>query len=467
MIIKKCNKFHKSVQRGLRVLLILALAAAAYLALPQTGREVKAASGGFQTINGKTYYIKSDGEKAKGWLTLNGKKYYFNTKTGVQLKGWQYNAAGQKIRYFTSGAGYMVTGFLTDNSGNTRYFKPSDGLLVRGWMKDSSGYKYYFTSGSGIMAKGWLADAKGQKRYFSKASGRMLTGWQVSTADNYRYFKKDTGVMFTGLKKVSGYYYFFNKSTGVRCQKGFYTIGDKTYYFNPKNGRAQTGWLTLDGKKYYFDSTGVMYAERTATISGVNYSFDKDGVASESELSYTMSGDNVKIYDSTNKKYYYLMKEFLEHPGVASGEAKDRDILAALCEAEAGDQGLVGMEAVALCILNRTIIPTKEFPSSLRMVIYQGKSFAQYSVVTNGALEKRLKGQFENRTLAYKAADAALELFQDYLQKGTPRTLKGFDRKDFNFMYFMMESSYYAQPLNFEKVDHFLYKDHMFFVDWV
>lgn len=54
------------------------------------------------------------------------------------------------------------------------------------------------------------------------------------------------------------------------------------------------------------------------------------------------------------------------------------------------------MEAVALCVLNCTIDQYKEFPSQIRYVVYQGKP-TQYAVVTDGALLKRLKGQFEDK----------------------------------------------------------------------
>lgn len=436
--------------------------------LPSMAKEVQAATAGFKTVNGKTYYIKSNGQKVKGFLTLNGKTYYFDEKTGVQLKGWMKDSNGQKIRYFTSGAGCMVTGFLKDSAGNTRYFDKKSGLMVRGWMTDSSGYKYYFTKGSGVMAKGWLTDSKKQKRYFSQSTGRMMTGWLKSSSGNYRYFKKDTGVMFTGLKKIGSYYYYLDKSTGVRYQKGWLTVSGKKYYFSKTNGRARTGWLTLSGKKYYFDSKGVMFCSTSAVIDNKAYTFDSKGVAKESK--YTITQNNVKVYDTKNKKYYYLAKEFIEHPGVSDGKLKDRDILAALCESEAGDQGLVGMEAVALCVLNRTIDKNKDFPSDMRYVIYQalsqGSSLAQYSVVKNGSLLKRLNGKFENKTQAYKAADAALKIFDNYVKKGTSRKLSGF-KKDFNYKYFMMESSFWKQPLNFKKVEYFKYKDHMFFVDWV
>lgn len=82
---------------------------------------------GFVTINGKSYYIKEDGSKLKGWLELNGKKYYFNKSTGVQVKGWVKNSKGQK-RYFSKGAGVMLTGWVANSKGQKRYFNTKTGL---------------------------------------------------------------------------------------------------------------------------------------------------------------------------------------------------------------------------------------------------------------------------------------------------------------------------------------------------
>ena len=66
-----------------------------------TAANVQAATKtGFVTINGDSYYINKDGSKQKGWLELEGKKYYFNTKTGVQVKGWVTDSKGRK-RYFS------------------------------------------------------------------------------------------------------------------------------------------------------------------------------------------------------------------------------------------------------------------------------------------------------------------------------------------------------------------------------
>ena len=161
-----------------------------------------------------------------------------------------------------------------------------------------------------------------------------------------------------------------------------------------------------------------------------------------------------------------MEEEFLEHPGIADGKVSDLDLLAAVCDAEAGDQGVGGMEAVALCVLNCTIDQYKEFPSQIRYVVYQGKP-TQYAVVTDGALLKRLKGQFEDRTNAYAAAKAAMEVFSNYVNHGTKRTLTGFKTKDINYKFFMTPAAFKAQNLNFSKLEYEQYKGHVFFVDWI
>ena len=430
------------------MLVCLLLAGCAFFSHSAT--EVQAATAGFKTVGGKTYYIKSDGSKQKGWLTLGKYKYYFNKTTGVQVKGW-LNVNGQKTYYFTSQKGAMVTGWLTDSRKLKRYFNPKTGKLTRGWMKNSKGKKYYFTSGEGIMATGWLKNSKGQKRYFHSTSGVMATGWLKNTSKNISYyFDPETGYMTTGWRRISG----------------------KKYYFSTSNGSMATGLKTIDGKKYYFKTDGSMAVSTTVTVSGVTYIISSTGVATvkTSHSNQNLSNGNVKVYDTQNSRYYTMVKEYKTHPGIANGKTTDEALLAALCESEAGDQGKIGMEAVALCVLNRTIKKDKEFPSTVRGVIYESMvngTYPQYSVVRDGALLKRLNGNFENRTLAYQAAKKAMTIFNNYVKNGKSRTLTGFKQKDFNYMYFMMNSSFKKQPLTFSKVKYEVYKDHTFFVDWV
>ena len=416
-------------RKWLKGLILVALLFTGCMFLSNSTTDVQAATAGFKTIGGKTYYIKSDGSKQKGWLTLGKYKYYFNKTTGVQVKGW-LSVSGKKTYYFTSKKGAMVTGWMTDSKKHKRYFNPKTGKLTRGWMKNSKGQKYYFTSGEGVMATGWMKNSKGQKRYFYSNSGVMATGWLKNTSKNITYyFDTDTGYMYTGLNRISG-------------------------------------------KLYYFKSNGVMAVSTTVSVNGVTYSISATGVATAktSKPNVNVSNGNVKVYDTTNSRYYTMVKEYKSHPGIANGKTTDEALLAALCEAEAGNQGKIGMEAVALCVLNRTIKSDKEFPSTVRGVIYENigsSTTPQYSVVRDGALAKRLKGTFENRTLAYQAAREAMTIFNNYVKTGKARTLSGFKKKDFNYMYFMMNSAFKKQPLTFSKVEYEVYKDHTFFVDWV
>lgn len=416
-------------RKWLKGLILVALLFTGCMFLSNSTTDVQAATAGFKTIGGKTYYIKSDGSKQKGWLTLGKYKYYFNKTTGVQVKGW-LSVSGKKTYYFTSKKGAMVTGWMTDSKKHKRYFNQKTGKLTRGWMKNSKGQKYYFTSGEGVMATGWMKNSKGQKRYFYSNSGVMATGWLKNTSKNITYyFDTDTGYMYTGLNRISG-------------------------------------------KLYYFKSNGVMAVSTTVSVNGVTYSISATGVATAktSKPNVNVSNGNVKVYDTTNSRYYTMVKEYKSHPGIANGKTTDEALLAALCEAEAGNQGKIGMEAVALCVLNRTIKSDKEFPSTIRGVIYENigsSTTPQYSVVRDGALAKRLKGTFENRTLAYQAAREAMTIFNNYVKTGKARTLSGFKKKDFNYMYFMMNSAFKKQPLTFSKVEYEVYKDHTFFVDWV
>lgn len=178
--------------KGLMLAMLLIVGSTVFSA---SAKEVQAATAGFKTIDGKTYYIKSDGSKQKGWMTLGGYKYYFNTKTGVQVKGWM-KVNGKYTYYFTKGKGVMATGWMTDSKGHKRYFNPKTGKLTTGWVNCSKGRKRYFTKGGGIMATGWLTNSKGQKRYFyqnfrlygNQMGKKQIQKYQLLFCHQYRLY---------------------------------------------------------------------------------------------------------------------------------------------------------------------------------------------------------------------------------------------------------------------------------------
>ncbi|MDO4338209.1 MAG: N-acetylmuramoyl-L-alanine amidase family protein [Eubacteriales bacterium] len=255
-----CKKFRIG-----RLLLLLMVFVAA-VAIRVSASDVQAATKtGFQTINGKTYYIDKDGSKHKGWLELNGTKYYFDSKTGVQQKGWMTDSKGNK-RYFTSKAGAMVTGWLENSKGQKRYFDKSTGIMKTKWMT-LSGKKYYFYSKSGVAATGFLEDSKGNTRYFYSGSCAMATGWLTNTKGEKRYFDLEDGVMATGFNKIEGKTYYFYSVSG-KMATGWVENESKgvSYYFDPETGEMYTGTHTIDGKEYTFSSEGVYIPALTPGI---------------------------------------------------------------------------------------------------------------------------------------------------------------------------------------------------------
>ena len=69
------------------------------------------------------------------------------------------NASQGRKRYFTSGSGAMVTGWLTNSKGQRRYFDPSTGYMKTKWLKLGN-KTYYLYSKSGIAATGFVKDSK-------------------------------------------------------------------------------------------------------------------------------------------------------------------------------------------------------------------------------------------------------------------------------------------------------------------
>ena len=243
---------------------------AAGFAFQATTIDAQAASTGFRTVGGQTFYYKK-GKKVKGWVTVKGKKYFLNRKTGALYKGWMKSSKGRR-RYFDQKTGAMYTGFnkiagqyyyfnkktgftvsgfvkfgtnfyryfdtkkytmatgWMTNSKNQKWYFGSDGKMYRGLKKIGS-YKYYFDGKTGAAKYGFITSSKGYTRYFRKKYYRMATGWMTSSKGKKRYFAKN-GVMATGKKTISG----------------------STYYFNTGTGIATGGWVTIDGSKYYFDT---------------------------------------------------------------------------------------------------------------------------------------------------------------------------------------------------------------------
>ena len=118
---------------------------------------------GWINEDGKWYYFRESGNKAKGWLQ-DGDHWYYLDAEGVMKTGWQQ--IGERWYYFRDN-GRMQTGWL-NLSGHLYYFGKS-GAMKTGWVKWSK--NWYFFSDKGIMKTGWVTD--NDKLYYMGKDGKL------------------------------------------------------------------------------------------------------------------------------------------------------------------------------------------------------------------------------------------------------------------------------------------------------
>lgn len=441
---------------------------------------------GFIEVGGKTYYLDSRGRMCTGLQKLTQGRYYFRsdgsmvTNTWVKIgRYWYYfgstgkAATSQFLKqngkyYYVNRNGAMYTGLWTING--KKYYFNSSGEMQTGWVQIGS-YWHYFNS-NGTMHTGWVY--QNDEIYFCLKSGKMATGRVRNSKNQYYFFNNgrvksnDTklGELQKGWVQVSANWYHFDENTGI-MSFGFLMDNGKTYYLSENKGIRQYGLKTINGDYYYFEpGSGVMAVNTTKTISGKVYTFDEDGVGTITQ-DYVVSGNDILVRE--NGRQWRLQKEYVEHPGVADGTLEDDDLLAMLVDAEANDQGLAGMTAVALSILNRTLPENTSFPNNLRYVIY---SKTQYSPVFDGALLRRMNGIWEEKAKSYQAVAAAKKLLNSYKSTGKARVISGIStsvmgRKDFDCTFFMTPGAFESCNLNWDKCKTFQYRGHVFFSQWV
>ena len=96
---------------------------------------------GWQTLDGKKYFLEEGGRRAEGWKEIEKQRYYFVPETGQMKLGWS-TIDGKK------------------------YYFEKDGHQTIGW-RSLGGKKYYFVPGTGQMKLGW-STIDGKKYYFEK-----------------------------------------------------------------------------------------------------------------------------------------------------------------------------------------------------------------------------------------------------------------------------------------------------------
>ena len=477
----------------------------------------------WQQENGVWYYYNADGERATGWLEDGGNLYYLNPD-GSMATGWQQ--IDGKWYYFRSwGAAYRNEIFTDPSDGNI-YYGLSDGSMAKSTWIQTGGKWYYFRSWGAAYRNEIFTDPADGNIYYGLSDGSMAKSIWIQIGGKWYYFRSWGAAyrneIFTDPADGNTYY---GQSDGSMAKNTWITKGGKKYYFrswgaayhneiftDPANGNIYYGssdgsvvvnqWVQTSGGRYRFDSQGRAYRNQWFDSAGnptsyepaigfyyvgsngvmltdTYYKTQKDG----GDYYYSFSGTGacnyadpqyVRAKDSVNGIYYVMEHQYFTDPQVS-----ERDLMAAICAAEAGIQRTTGMTAVAMVVRNRM----EEYGYSMKTAIYRQQ---QFEPARNGSLTRYLQGissgtssimQELVNTGAYIAADTSEKIMNDYKTNGTNRVIPGFGdtRADFDYLYFMTPAAFERLNLDPEKCVTYTYtyqgatytSSHIFFVNWV
>ena len=265
------------------------------------------------TVNGEKYCFRSNSTLLKGWQTINGKRYYLDPSTGaatvgkelkigsytycfdadgvmrknIVVNGYGYNANGYKVKGWQKLAGewhyfdaqtwqevsterkadYWITLKDAGSVSGTYYFK-NNTTLLKGWQT-IGGKRYYFDSKTGILRTGDENGlyAIGANQYYLGQDGALRYGW-IRETEGKVYYANSSGVLLGGWQKIENLWYYFDRGTkrqdpNARVEDDYFATATEgnvtnTYYFVNGTSLAK-GWQTIKGCKYYFDgTTGVL-----------------------------------------------------------------------------------------------------------------------------------------------------------------------------------------------------------------
>ena len=467
---------------------------------------VKAEGTSTPVVNGKKYYLvdgiiqmgwlqlgswqmyfdpDDNGAAVTGMKVIDGNAYNFDSNgILIPLKAGMHVVDGRK--YYVLSDGSCYSGWLQLTSDWRLYFDPADGFAAATGIRKIGTDTYYFDD-NGVMRTSVMPVVNGNKYYF-KENGRMHTGWLQLTEDWRLYCDPEhNGAIATGFRKIYGHTYYFD-ANGI-MMVGFATIDGKRYCFSEDGVMYASGTPLIDGKKYGFGSDGQQIfgwyvlgsfqiyfdsEDNGAAVVGYKqignmlYQFNEDGVLISSEVQY------VVMEDPANGKTYTLESTFITDPQIGTDITED-EFFAAVVYAESGNQGFAGQVATALTILNR--VESSSFPDTLSFVIY---AKTQFEVARNGALTKYLEAfrDDEEDTLYWlrkvqslEAVTEARKIMETHKTTGANRVIDGItmpeSMPDFNCLFFMTNAAFERLGLDAKKCNSLVYKNTTFFEKWI
>lgn len=221
-------------------------------------------NGGWNIINGKSYYLDEHGNPKVGLQVIGHQIYLFNND-GSLYRGW-ITLADRTFYFDENGA--MQTGKCVID-GNVYQFL-STGDFITGWY-EKNGNKYYRDEyGFEQVGMVWVED----NLYYITANGVQIGKLELENI----YYTDENGKIYTGDCLINGkeahftndgqYLYGWNKENGK-------------FIYQTEDGVRVTGKQNISGKNYYFDENGNLLVNTTIGM----YKADEQGVLTRMPVS--------------------------------------------------------------------------------------------------------------------------------------------------------------------------------------
>lgn len=267
---------------------------------------------GWFALDGKIYYGEPEttedgvlkGTVAVGAKEINGKTYIFHSSKYYRLSGWQ---TVNKKRFYLKSDGTAQTGWF--KVGNKWYYgepETTEEGILKGTL--AKGLKTIITMGQ---------DGFVERTYYFDSNYRLATGWKTISKMRY-FFQKDKNpekcyLICQGPSKTGWFTFEDGKMSYLNSKgkfvTGWQTIAKKKYYFDSA-GIMQTGWRTIGGKEYYFNSEGIyipMTVPSIVTLTSTEYeTIDVKWKAVSGAKSYTIQYSKEKTFPSWSTKMVFV-----------------------------------------------------------------------------------------------------------------------------------------------------------------
>ena len=234
------------------------------------------------------HYFGADGKAVKNqWKKLaDGYKYY--NEQGVSFSCENYSSSYWPMieeidgKYYAFNMdGYMVTGWVSSESGVQYYFKADGSRASNEWVDNK---KYYVGYDGQVVKNAWIDN----NSYVGEDGQKTKNTWEQNDG-KWQYLINGEMCVMSRMMYIDGYYYVFDDNGNMLVNTSYYVSNsnyDTSFYglvHANKDGHLIKGWYQDQYKLwYYFGNDYKAYSDGLYTIADKQYYFKNNNMVTSS-----------------------------------------------------------------------------------------------------------------------------------------------------------------------------------------